>query len=160
MPLKAFEEFAPEPLIFPVNGKQYTIPPVGYLTGIRLSGILAGTDHTMDKADSDAFWEFVLGDVWAQMKADNAPIEAMSRVGFATLTDFKLGREAAEKVWESGIPPEALAAAMAASQETEPPTQPSTVAALKTQSRASSSGTSSRRTSTRKATAKAKASRS
>jgi hypothetical protein len=160
MSLKPFEEIAPEPLVFPVNGKLYTIPPVGYLMGIRLSGILAGTDHTMDETDTDAFWEFVLGDVWAQMKADNAPMEAMSRVGFATLTDFQLGREAAEKVWESGIPPEALAAAMAASQVTGQQTPPNMVAAPKTQSRASSSGTSSRRTSTRKAAAKPKASRS
>jgi len=157
MPLKAFEQVAPEPLIFPVNGKQYEIPPVGYLRGLRLSGMLNGTDHTMEAESPDVLWEFILGDVWAQMKADDAPLEAMNRVAFATLTDFQLGREAAEKVWESGIPPEALAAVQAAIQEkTAQPPQSSTVAAPKTRPRASSSGTSSPRASTRKAAVKAK----
>ena len=157
MPLKAFEDVAPEPLIFPVGDNDYTVKPVGYLKGLRLQAIFAGTDHTMDAKDSGALWAFVLGDVWEQMKADDAPIEAMNRIAFATLADFQLGREAAEKVWESGIPPEALAAIQAANQATAQPTQPSTVAATKTRSRASSSGTSSRRTSTRKAVVKARA---
>jgi len=157
MPLKAFEQVAPEPLIFPVGEHKYTIPPVGYLKGLRLQGMLNGTDHTMEAESPDVLWEFVLGDVWAQMKADDAPLEAMNRVAFATLTDFQLGREAAEKVWESGIPPEALAAVQAAIQtETEQPKQSSTVAAPKTRSRASSSGTSSPRVSTRKPVVKAK----
>jgi len=156
MPLKAFEQVAPEPLIFPVGEHIYTIPPIGYLKGTRLSGMLNGTDHTMENELPDVLWEFVLGDVWKQMKADDAPLEAMNRVAFATLTDFQLGREAAEKVWESGIPPEALAAVQAAIQQTEQPKQSSTVAAPKTRSRASSSGTSSPRASTRKAAVKAK----
>lgn len=157
MPLKAFEQVAPEPLIFPVKGKMYEIPPVGYLKGLRLSAMLAGTDKTMSAESPDVLWEFVLGDVWAQMKADDAPMEAMNRVAFATLTDFRFGREAAEKVWESGIPPEALAAIQAAIQATEQPKQPDMVAATKTSSRVSTSGTSSRKTSTRKATATARA---
>jgi hypothetical protein len=160
MPLEPFEKVQPEPLTFPVGQHKYTIPPLGYLKGVRLQGMLAGTDHTMDTKGADALWEFVLGDVWEQMKADDAPIEAMTRIAFATLADVTQGREMAEKVWKSGIPPEALAAAMAAIQATAQPTQPSTVAAPKTRQQASSSGTSSRRASTRKAAVKAKASRS
>lgn len=157
MPLEAFEQVQSEPLIFPVGPRRYEIPPIGYLKGVRLQGILAGTDHTMEGQNADALWEFILGDVWEQMKKDDAPIEAMTRIAFAALADITQGRAIAEKVWKSGIPPEALAAAMAATQATVQPTPPSTVAAPKTRSRASSSGTSSRRTSTRKAVVKARA---
>lgn len=160
MALKAFEDFAPEPLAFPIGGKVYTVPPVGYLQGIRLQNVLAGTDHTLDGAKPDELWKFVMGTAWTEMVADNVPMEALSRAGFATITDFQLGREAASRAWESGIDPEALAAALtAASHKTDPPKPTNTAAAAKTRSRASSSGTSSPKVSSTRAP-KAKASRS
>lgn len=154
MTLKAYEDFAPEPLVFPIGNKLYTVPALGFREGITLLGVLAGTDHTLDDKDPSEGWRLVLGSAWDEMVADNVPIEAIGRVGFAAMSDFQFGRTAAENVWESGISPEALAAAMAATQ-TSQATQlsSSTASGNRTQRRAASKRTTSPKTS--KAVAKA-----
>lgn len=154
MALKAYEEFAPEPLVFPIGSKRYEVPPLGYREGIRLQGILAGTDHSLDGKDPTEGWRLVLGTAWDEMVADDVPIEALSRAGFTAMTDFQFGRTAAENVWESGISPEALAAAMAAtqtSQDSQP--LPSTGSGNRTQRRASTRATTSPKNSKPKAKA-------
>lgn len=152
MALKAYEEFAEKPLVFPIGGKQYTVPALSYHTGIRLTRIFTGEDHSLDGKPPEEGWRLVCGAAWDEMAADDVPMDAMSRAGLAAVADFQFGRAAAELVWESNVSPEALAAATAANRKERRATQRSTAAAAKTRSRASTSGTSSPKvSSTRKA---------
>lgn len=144
MPLKPYEEFAKEPLAFPIAGKMYTPPPVGSRLGIALVRALAGDTSGLPD-DTKSLWQLVLGGAYDEMVADDVPLEALARAGFATIVDFQNDREAAVKVWESGVDPEARAALMAAIRST---TQPSTrpAAASTTPRRASGTGTRKRAT--------------
>jgi hypothetical protein len=147
MPLKAYEEFAQEPLAFPVNGKIYVVAPLGYKEGIKLTRVLSGEDKSLEDAPADDVWRLVMGPTYDEMVADNVPIEALSRAGLATLADFNFGREMAEKTWESGLDPKALEAALAAAKAAETRAaskrSPSTASAGKTRKRASSKATTS-----------------
>lgn len=146
MPLKAYEEFADEPLAFPIGGKVYTVPPIGMRDGIRLQRAISGQDDSLKDAPPEELWKLVMGDVWQQMLDDDVPVEAAGRAGAAALTDFQFGREAAEKVWEHGLSPEWMAALGSASQSGEDSQgSSSTGEASATRSRASSSGTTSRK---------------
>jgi hypothetical protein len=140
MPLKAFEDFAPEPLAFPIGGKVYTAKLVGMSDGLRLQRVLEGKDDSLNDVEPEVLWRMVLGDAWDEMMADNVPVEAASRAALAALADFQYGRNEAERVWEAGISPEALAARAAANQKASTPST-RTGGAGKTRSRASSSGT-------------------
>lgn len=153
MALKPWSEVCPEPLAFPIGDKVYVVPELSKDDGIKLQYVLAGKDHSLDGMEPEVGWRLVMGPVWDEMDADGVSGPAMSRAAFAALADLTQGREAAEKVWESGIDPEVLAAAMAATQT--PST--STAVAAKTRSLASSSGT---RTSPKTSRPRAKASRS
>jgi hypothetical protein len=157
MPLKAYEEFAQEPLAFPIGGKVYTVPPLGFTTGIRLQRVLAGEDDSLNDAPAEEGWRLVLGPVWDQMIADEVPMEAMVRAAFAAMTDFQFGREQAERVWEAGLDPKALAEAVMNARQTleELKQSSSTGAASETRKRASTTGTSSPKT-TKRAAAKAR----
>lgn len=159
MPLKAYEEFAQEPLTFPIAGKNYVTPPLGFTDGILLQRIIAGEDDSLTDAPAEDGWKLILGSAFDEMVADKVPMEAVARAGFAAMTDFQFGREQAEMVWESGIDPKALAASIrAASQRVTDSTQsPSTGEATKTLQPGSSTGTTSRKTTKR---TQAKAARS
>jgi hypothetical protein len=160
MALKAYEEFAEEPLAFPIGGKVYAVPPVSYLTGIRLTRLFTGEDHSLDGKPAEEGWKLILGAAWDEMAADDVPMDAMSRAGLAAIANFQFGREAAERVWEANISPEALAAAVAANRKerrAKPTRSSSTAAGAKTRARASTSGT---RTSRTTSGAKGKASQS
>ena len=148
MPLKAYEDFAQEPLAFPINGKTYTLAPVGFREGIKLQRVLAGEDDSLNDAPAEEAWRLVLGPAYDEMVADNVPMEALSRAGLAALADFRYGREAAERTWESGLDPKALEAALEAAAQTPPkrpasPRSRSTASATKTRKRASTSATTS-----------------
>jgi hypothetical protein len=108
MALKAYEEFAVEPLAFPIGKKVYTAPEIGITEGIQLEQILSGKVNVDDKPQA-FMWELVLGTAWTEMQADNVPAEAAARAGLAAVQDFQFGREAAEAAWEAGIDPKALA---------------------------------------------------
>jgi hypothetical protein len=154
MPLKAYEEFAQEPLTFPISGKAYVVPPLGFTDGIRLQRVLAGEDESLNNAPAEDGWRLVLGPAFDEMVADKVPLEAIARAGFTAMTDFQFGREQAERVWEAGLDPKALAEAVTAAREAldEASTQSSsTGAANGTRKRASSTGTSSRKTTKRTA---------
>jgi hypothetical protein len=147
MALKAFEDFGPEPLAFPIGGKTYTAPLVGMREGIRLQEAIEGRSTDLENEPPEVLWRLVLGPVWDEMLTDNVPVEAASRAALAALADFQHGRAVAERVWESGIDPESLAAATAANRKQRRASQrsSSTGAARKTRSRASTTGTSSPR---------------
>lgn len=128
MPLKAYEDWAPEPLAFPIKGKVYEVPPLSWEAGVKLTAIMRDTEDAPD--DPDEQNRLLMGDLWDQMKADGVPAEALSRAALTCLVDFRMGRDAAVKVWESGLTPEALAPAVGASTstgaETTTPTPDST----------------------------------
>ena len=157
MPLKAYEEFAQEPLAFPISGKVYVVPPLGFTDGVRLQRVLAGEDDSLNNAPAEEGWRLILGTAWDEMVADNVPIEAIARAGFTAMTDFQFGREQAERVWEAGLDPKALAEAVTAAREqlTGLTPSPSTGAANGTRKRASTTTTSSRKT-TKRTAAKAR----
>lgn len=157
MSLKAYEEFAEEPLAFPIGGKIYTVPPLGFEDGIRLQRVLHGDDTSLDGLPVEEGWKLVLGTAWDEMVAAKVPMEALSRAGLAGLADWQYGRKTAETVWEANVSPEALAAAVAASQNSSPGTQPSpsTASGNRTQRRAASKRTTSRTSSKAKAKATA-----
>lgn len=160
MPLKAYEEFALEPLAFPIYGKQYVCPPLGFIDGIRLQRILVGQDESLNDAPPEEAWKLILGAAFEEMCADKVPMEAVARAGFTAMTDFQFGREQAERVWESGLDPKALADAIrGAEKQLASQRSRSTGAAKRTQSQASSTGTTSP-TTTKRAPAKAKRSQS
>lgn len=149
MPFKAYEEFAEQPIQFPVGGKVYTVPPISAKLGILLASALNGDAHaTKTLGQGQSLWAKLLGPVYNEMLADDVPIEVVGRAGFAVLCDFQYDREAAERVWETNIDPEARAAMAAAIRDPKMATASlrslSTAAASRTPSPASSSGTSSR----------------
>jgi hypothetical protein len=141
MPMRPYEEFAKEPLQFPIAGKTYTVPPLGAQNGLQLVRWMTGDDTD---APARSLFQVALGTAFDQMVDDNVPLEALARAGYAAIVDWQQDRDAAVKVWEGGIPPEAQAALMAAlsGQTTQPSTQPA--AAPTTPKRASGTGTRTR----------------
>jgi len=137
-----------EPLEFPINGKTYTVPELDWYDGQKLATLYLG--GAADTSSAELF-SLAMGPVWDEMLADRAPGQATFRAGMASVTfqiavlnDQKDALEAATAVWESGISPEAVAAAVtAASQPKASTPSPSTAGAAATRSRASSKTTTS-----------------
>lgn len=134
-----------EPLAFPIRGKVYTAPPVPAKFGIALVRAIAGDEDALGElaGDSRSLYAALLGPAYDEMIADDVPLDALSRAGFAALVDWQAGRDAAVRVWESGIDPEARAALMAALRRGLTPST-GTGSARKTPSRASTKRTTSR----------------
>ena len=148
MPLKAYEEIAPEPLAFPIGGKVYTVPPIGFQTGLRLTEMIQAGPQSRTAETAEDLWKMILGTAYEEMKTDNVPGDALARAGFAALTDFQFGRDAAEAVWESGADPKALTETMLrrAELKAKPPATP--------RSRSTASGSRTRKASTRSTTSR------
>lgn len=107
------------PLVLPINGKQYRIPPVDVETGalIRLGADddPAVSVPAIELLNTD-FYRRMLGGVYDEMNTDRVPLAAVDRAAVTALTDHQHGRVAAVAMWETGADPEALAAVMAATQ--------------------------------------------
>lgn len=102
-----FKDFAElfDPLVLPVNGKEYTIPPLSFQAGVTVDGILAGGEKMAD----EQFYRLLISDaLFDQMLADGLPAVAIDRVGRTVLTDYKYGRELALTMWETGGDPKAV----------------------------------------------------
>ena len=151
--MKSWDDVRPDRLAFPIGGKVYTVRDLPYQSMLTIQKARAGEPSDLDSADGDATWRLVMGATYDEMVADNVPGEALLRAGYATLAFFEGGPEIAESIWESGVDPKALeaalSAALAAKAEPKPPS--SMAAATGTPTRASSSGTSSRRASSTRA---------
>lgn len=93
-----------EPLVLPINGKQYTIPPVSFDAGARINGIVDGTE----KLGDEDFFRLILGAVFDEMLTDKVPAAAINRAGQTALADFKYGRAMAETMWKTGGDPKAI----------------------------------------------------
>lgn len=96
-----------EPLALPIAGKTYTIPPVPYDVGLRLT---AGDAESIDAMSPDEFRRTFLGAALDQMAADNVPLVYVARAALTALADFQGGRTVAEAMWASGGSPKALEA--------------------------------------------------
>lgn len=118
MALSAYEEFAKEPLVFPIGGKNYTLKPVDIPTGHKLLGLINGKDKDFAKAPSEELWKLLLGDLWEEFEKDGVPQEAAVRAGLTALADWQYDRETAEAAWEAGADPKALQAYMQAKAAT------------------------------------------
>lgn len=137
MAFKDFTQVCSPPLVLPINGKDYTIPPVGIADGLRLE---------TEELSNDETFTLVLGAAGEQMRTDNVPAEAYSRAFMAALADHQVGRAAAEAVWETGAVPKSLAEMVkeaAERQSTDSPPSPNSASASKTPRRGSSRATTS-----------------
>ncbi len=135
MALKPFESvFAP--LIFPIGGKEYVVPPRSIEDGATLTSILNGDAPEMP---DDELGRLLLGPIYDEMTADGVPHAARTRAVAAVLADFQTDRTTAEIVWETGGDPFAIPAALEARQSTP------SGEATSTKRPASTSGTKSSR---------------
>lgn len=146
--MKSWDDIRPEPLVFEIGPKKYEIPELDYRSMLTIHKVKAGEATELDDMTAEDTWRIVMGPTWDEMVADNVPAEAISRAGLATLTYFEMGREAAEAIWENGIDPKAVAAAILSRAEQKPPS--STGEATVTRSPARMTGTSSRPASSKK----------
>lgn len=145
MALKPWEEIAPEPLAFPIAGRTFTVKPLSYKDGLRVEALFASEKVEIT---NEELWRLGLGDTFDEMVEAGVPPAAVARAGMAAITDYQRGRAAAELIWESGLNPEALAAAATAAKQQSPgksqkgsTRSTGTAAAGKTPTRASGSGT-------------------
>lgn len=131
------------PLSFEINGKTYNVTPIverDYTEYLKWQQILAGKAEAPSLEDEP---RVVLGDVLDDMLADGVTGGAIGRAMLAVIVDVRMGREAAEAAWETGLDPKALAAAIMTQPDS--PQSNSTAAASKTPTPASSSGTKPRK---------------
>lgn len=145
MPFKDFDEFSGGPLRLPIKGKIYEIDPPTAAVGLKMLAAYGGEATDLNNLGLREFWALLLGRAGEQMIEDGVPYTAYDRAGLTVLVDFNAGREAAEQVWESGLPPEALAATLAAIQNEAKASETSTSTASETVTppRASTSSTTS-----------------
>lgn len=130
-----YKQFA-DPIVLPINGRKYEIPPVSGADGVKFT--LARTPGSGVTMSDEEFFAAFLGDTYGQMLDDGVPAEAISRASAVAVADYQRGRETAQMMWETGAVPKAMEAWIAAHST---PTKTNTDAAKKTPSRASTSGT-------------------
>lgn len=112
--LRDFDELA-NPLVVPIGGKRYTIPPVGARTAQLLRRIAADDQAAIDALTDPAdYYRAILGVAYDEMVADNCPEPAVDRAALAALADFQQGRLGALRAWEAGATVEGMAAVVAA----------------------------------------------
>jgi hypothetical protein len=150
------------PLTLPIRDRdgqrrEYTIPPLGYLDGIKLreevARIASGEPGEMS---NEEFLKMILGGQLQQMRDDNVPPSAIVHAASVAHVDALHGRTAAEKLWNEGPDPEALAAAMAALKDladsTTSPATPPTAPTSSTKKPASTRSTRSPKASAKSST--------
>lgn len=108
------------PLVLPINGKQYTVPPVSADTGLLLA--LVGAEDSEASADAERelngdWHRRMLGTAYDEMIADQVPWPALDRAASAALADHQHGRLAAIAVWDVAADPKGLAELLRATKE-------------------------------------------
>lgn len=127
-----------EPLVLPINGKKYTIAPIGLDAGVRLLEGLS--PDTKKPLPDEEFYRLVLGDALDKMRADNVKQDAISRAAKAVLADHQRDRATALVFWKTGGDPKAIRELVTAALEAS--TSTTTVEEPTTPSQKSGSGTS------------------
>ena len=143
-------ESAP-PFDFEINGKTYTVTPIGergYTEYLDWMAIIAGQKDAPSATDEGPL---LLGGAYQQMLDDKVPASAIRRALVTVITDLRIGREAAEQVWDRGLDPELLAPTASGANTAGSTQSSSTGEASETPKRASTTGTNSRKTTKRTA---------
>lgn len=112
MAFRAFDEIV-GPITLPIRGKTYTLPAVSLADGVAMHQA-AANGAAFPLAD---LLRAILGDTRTAMEADGVPASVIDRALWTGVTDFQSGREAAELVWEHGVPKEVLASLLAPLQD-------------------------------------------
>jgi len=128
------------PIVLPIKGKRYTVPTLTIEQGIHLHKVM--TPDADESMTDPEFYEFLLGDAHKEMVKDAVAPEIIARAAFVALADWQSGRPAAELIWEQGIDPKALQAAVAVAEAL---TSKATAEAAKTPSPAPTNTTKSRK---------------
>jgi len=97
------------PITLPIRGKDYTLPEISLADGLRLHAAGAGKAPLSVKD----MLTIILGPVYQDMLDNKVPPSMIDRALWTGMADFQTGREAAEQVWEHGVPKEVLATIMA-----------------------------------------------
>lgn len=151
------------PLTLLYGDTKYEVEPISYDDGLTLIAVMRGESTTIkeDTKNEDLF-KLVMGGTWDAMRTAHLPFPVMFRAGMAA-TQYQMALindqpsedavKAGEAMWESGISPEALAAAMAASQEKPKASKqsPRTASATATRRQGSTTSTNSRKATPRPA---------
>jgi hypothetical protein len=149
-----------DPLVLPIRGKAYQIPPATAEAVVRwrvysalLERLRAGEQVVIPDeqiiSDED-FQRMFLGDALDQMRADEIHPGVIEHAATTSLADTMAGRDAAELVWNS-IDPKASKLATTPAPATDSKPSTSTAAATTTSSPARTTGTKSRQKSQRPA---------
>ncbi|ASN20703.1 DUF7426 family protein [Arthrobacter sp. YN] len=133
MALRPYEDVI-GPLVIPYRGKEYTLPQVTLEDGLKMH---ASADNTTPLSMGELM-RIIMGDTAQQMLDDKVPPAVVDRALWAGVADFQQGREAAELVWENGVPKALMEEILQAIQQAR--TTP-TAAATTTKPPASGTGT-------------------
>jgi hypothetical protein len=104
MVFKPFEEIV-GPITVTIRGKDYTLPDVSLADGVRIHRM--GTEGAEDTTFGDLY-RIILGPLQDELDADGIPAGTIERLFYTGLADVRGGRDAAEYLWEHGVPKEAL----------------------------------------------------
>jgi phage-related protein len=137
MALRAYEDIV-GPLAVTIRGKEYTLPNISLSDGVRMHQ--AGSEGAEDMSIAELVG-IILGPVRDEMIGDGVPASIIDRTFYAGLADFRGGREAAEAMWEHGVP-KAIQTAIQEAVETAQKTPQA--AATTTKPQASTNGTKPR----------------
>lgn len=102
MPFKPYEELV-GPIVLTYRGREYQLPELTIEQGLDLHAKVAANDLPLRDLQ-DVF----LGDAGARMLEDRVPLAIIDRALWTAVADWNLGREAAEEVWNNGVPKELL----------------------------------------------------
>jgi hypothetical protein len=119
-----------EPLVLPIRGKAYTIPPPSAEDVVRWRTVYDKLSAKEPLAEGegipdDELRRMFLGDVAEQMRADGVRDEVLSHVMTTAMAEAMGGRALAEVVWNSADP-KARAPLPTPSSETDSTPSPST----------------------------------
>lgn len=99
MALRPYEDIV-GPLVIPARGKEYPLPTISLQDGLRMhAASTGGADLSLEDLTT-----IILGDTRQTMLDDGVPLTVIDRALWAGIADFQQGREAAEQVWEHGVP--------------------------------------------------------
>ena len=137
MALRPYEEVI-GPLVIPYRGKEYQLPAVSLEDGLRMHAAV----ENKTALSLSSLMAIIMGDIAQEMLDDKVPPAVIDRAFWAGVTDFQQGREAAELVWENGLPKAVMEEVL---QELKRAQTIPTAAATTTPPRASGNGTRNRK---------------
>lgn len=101
MAFKSYEE-AVGPIVLTYRGREYTLPTLTAEESRSLHESAGAAVPIRDLAS------VLLGDAREAMDRDRVPLSVVDRVLWTAVADWRLGRDAAEAVWNDGVPAEWL----------------------------------------------------